>query len=35
MTTETTDPDVLSPVTGAAILAGAPWRRFGVFGDSG
>lgn len=32
--TEATDPDVLSPARGARILAGAPWRRFGVFGDS-
>jgi lysophospholipase L1-like esterase len=32
--TEATDPDVLSPAEGARILAGAPWRRFGVFGDS-
>lgn len=32
--TEATDPDVLSPEEGAVILAGAPWRRFGVFGDS-
>jgi lysophospholipase L1-like esterase len=32
--TETTDPDVLSAEEGARILAGAPWRRFGVFGDS-
>ncbi|WP_218151701.1 SGNH/GDSL hydrolase family protein [Amycolatopsis arida] len=32
--TEDTDPDVLSPEEGARILAGAPWRRFGVFGDS-
>lgn len=32
--TEATDPDVLSPEEGARILAGAPWRRFGVFGDS-
>jgi len=33
-TTETTDPDVLSPEEGARVLAGAPWRRFAVFGDS-
>ena len=32
--TEATDPLVLSPEKGARILAGAPWRRFGVFGDS-
>lgn len=32
--TEVTDPDVLSPEAGAAILTSAPWRRFGVFGDS-
>ena len=32
--TETTDPYVLSPEQGARALAGAPWRRFGVFGDS-
>ncbi|WP_214401891.1 SGNH/GDSL hydrolase family protein [Pseudonocardia lacus] len=32
--TEATDPDVLTPDAGARILAGAPWRRFGVFGDS-
>lgn len=32
--TEATDPHVLSPEKGARILAGAPWRRFGVFGDS-
>jgi lysophospholipase L1-like esterase len=32
--TEATDPDVLSPEEGARILAGAPWRRFAVFGDS-
>lgn len=32
--TEATDPDVLSPEEGARILADAPWRRFGVFGDS-
>ncbi|MEU4560450.1 SGNH/GDSL hydrolase family protein [Actinoplanes sp. NPDC023936] len=32
--TEATDPDVLSPADGALILADAPWRRFGVFGDS-
>jgi lysophospholipase L1-like esterase len=32
--TEATDPDVLSPEAGARILASAPWRRFGVFGDS-
>jgi lysophospholipase L1-like esterase len=32
--TEATDPHVLSPEAGATILAGAPWRRFGVFGDS-
>ena len=32
--TETTDPYVLSPEEGAKILTGAPWRRFGVFGDS-
>ncbi|WP_328474529.1 SGNH/GDSL hydrolase family protein [Actinoplanes sp. NBC_00393] len=32
--TETTDPDVLAPAQAARILAGAPWRRFGVFGDS-
>lgn len=32
--TEATDPDVLSPEEGARILAAAPWRRFGVFGDS-
>jgi lysophospholipase L1-like esterase len=31
---EATDPDVLAPEDGAQILAGAPWRRFGVFGDS-
>jgi lysophospholipase L1-like esterase len=32
--TEATDPDVLAPEAGAALLARAPWRRFGVFGDS-
>lgn len=32
--TEATDPDVLSPEQSAIILADAPWRRFGVFGDS-
>ncbi|WP_280494859.1 SGNH/GDSL hydrolase family protein [Nocardia asiatica] len=32
--TEATDPHVLSPDEAASILAGAPWRRFGVFGDS-
>jgi lysophospholipase L1-like esterase len=32
--TEATDPHVLTPEQGARILAGAPWRRFGVFGDS-
>lgn len=32
--TETTDPDLVSPEAGANILASAPWRRFGVFGDS-
>jgi lysophospholipase L1-like esterase len=32
--TEATDPDVLSPESGARLLAGAPWRRFAVFGDS-
>lgn len=32
--TEATDPDVLSPAAAATTLAGAPWRRFGVFGDS-
>ncbi|MEU8817368.1 SGNH/GDSL hydrolase family protein [Actinoplanes sp. NPDC048796] len=33
-TVEATDPDVLSPAEGAELLAGAPWRRFAVFGDS-
>jgi lysophospholipase L1-like esterase len=32
--TEATDPDVLSPEAGEAMLADAPWCRFGVFGDS-
>src|SRR5687768_10065888 len=32
--TEATDPYVLSPEEGARLLADAPWRRFGVFGDS-
>lgn len=32
--TEATDPDVLSTDAGAKILAAAPWRRFGVLGDS-
>jgi lysophospholipase L1-like esterase len=32
--TEATDPYVLSPENGARLLARAPWRRFGVFGDS-
>jgi lysophospholipase L1-like esterase len=32
--TEATDPHVLSPEAAERILAGAPWRRFGVFGDS-
>lgn len=32
--TEATDPDVLSPEEGTRILAGAPWQRFAVFGDS-
>jgi lysophospholipase L1-like esterase len=32
--TEATDPDVLCAEEGARILAGAPWRRFAVFGDS-
>lgn len=32
--TENTDPFILSPAQGARMLADAPWRRFGVFGDS-
>lgn len=32
--TEVTDPDVVSPQEGAALLAKTPWRRYGVFGDS-
>ena len=32
--TEAADPDVLAPDAAAALLAAAPWRRFGVFGDS-
>ena len=32
--TEATDPDGLSPDKGARHLVGAPWHRFGVFGDS-
>lgn len=32
--TEATDSDVLPLEESAAILADAPWRRFGVFGDS-
>lgn len=32
--TEATDPDVLSPEEASRLLAGAPWQRFGVFGDS-
>lgn len=32
--TEATDPDVLAPQTEAALVAGVPWRRFAVFGDS-
>ena len=32
--TEESDPFCLSPTQAAASLAGAPWRRFGVIGDS-
>jgi lysophospholipase L1-like esterase len=32
--TEATDPDVLPPEESTRILAGSPWRRFAVFGDS-
>lgn len=32
--TERTDPHCLSEETAASLLAGAPWRRFGVVGDS-
>lgn len=32
--TEQTDPYCLSPAEAAALLAGAPWRRFAVIGDS-
>ncbi|MEV0354753.1 SGNH/GDSL hydrolase family protein [Nocardia sp. NPDC050697] len=32
--TETSDPHVLSTEAAAELLATAPWRRFGVFGDS-
>jgi lysophospholipase L1-like esterase len=31
---EVSDPFCLSPVTAAALLADAPWRRFAVIGDS-
>lgn len=32
--TEESDPYCLSPARAAELLAGAPWRRFGVIGDS-
>jgi lysophospholipase L1-like esterase len=32
--TEATDPYVLAPGAAAAMLSGAPWRRFASFGDS-
>ncbi|BCK59273.1 SGNH/GDSL hydrolase family protein [Nocardia wallacei] len=32
--TEATDPYCLPPLTSAALLFDAPWRRFGVVGDS-
>lgn len=32
--TEETDPYCLPPADAVALLAGAPWRRFAVFGDS-
>ncbi|SNR54937.1 SGNH/GDSL hydrolase family protein [Actinomadura mexicana] len=32
--TEEADPCCLSPAAGAALLAGAPWRRFATTGDS-
>jgi lysophospholipase L1-like esterase len=32
--TEATDPYVLAPGAAAAMLRGAPWRRFATFGDS-
>lgn len=32
--TEETDPFCLRPTDAAALLSGAPWRRFGVIGDS-
>ncbi|GAA3206656.1 hypothetical protein GCM10010468_22230 [Actinocorallia longicatena] len=32
--TEETDPFCLPPAEAAALLAGAPWRRFAVIGDS-
>jgi len=32
--TEATDPDVLSQDAAVRLLANAPWRRFGVLGDS-
>lgn len=32
--TEETDPSCLSPAKSARMLAGAPWRRFAVIGDS-
>src|SRR5687767_12611971 len=32
--TEATDPHVLAPGAAAAMLRGAPWRRFACFGDS-
>ncbi len=32
--TESTDPFCLSPIDAAALLFDAPWRRFGVVGDS-
>ncbi|CDZ90583.1 putative GDSL-like lipase/acylhydrolase [Rhodococcus ruber] len=32
--TEDTDPHVLPPATAAAMLEGAPWKRYAVFGDS-
>jgi len=32
--TEATDPYVLAPGAAAAVLRGAPWRRFASFGDS-
>jgi lysophospholipase L1-like esterase len=32
--TEATDPHILAPDSAAALLRGAPWRRFASFGDS-